>query len=131
MRADRFLPPGMTALLRKVRSANLRHYGLGAGAFFRKNLTANPTFLMMAARAFIGPALRSLRSAILWERVATEYHARTLFARYKGFLTWHGSGDLGRQDTKGVNPSKCSPAPGSSSLLGADADTVNLRKTTR
>jgi glycosyltransferase involved in cell wall biosynthesis len=64
------------------------NYGLGAGAFFRKNLTADPVFLTMAARAFIGPALRALRSAILQEKVAAEYHTRTLLARYQGFLTW-------------------------------------------
>jgi hypothetical protein len=42
----------------------------------------------MAARAFIGPALRALRSAILQEKVAAEYHTRTLLARYQGFLKW-------------------------------------------
>jgi glycosyltransferase involved in cell wall biosynthesis len=64
------------------------NYGLGAGAFFRKNLTADPAFLSMAARAFIGPAFRALRSAILQEKVAAEYHTRTLLARYQGFLRW-------------------------------------------
>ena len=77
------------------------NYGLGAGAFFRKNLTANPMFLQMAARAFIGPALRALRSAILQERAATEYHTRTLQARYRGFFTWPRSGQTGRKSLAG------------------------------
>jgi glycosyltransferase involved in cell wall biosynthesis len=76
-------------------------YGLGAGAFFRKNLTADPAFLQMAARAFIGPAFRALRSAILQERAATEYHARTLIARYQGFLTWPQSGQSDRKSLAG------------------------------
>ncbi len=71
------------------------NYGLGAGAFFRKNLTANPVFLKMAARAFIGPGLRALRSAVMQDRVATAYHTRTLLARYQGFLTWPRSGQTG------------------------------------
>jgi glycosyltransferase involved in cell wall biosynthesis len=76
-------------------------YGLGAGAFFRKNMTANPAFLKMAARAFIGPAFRALRSAILHERFATEYHTRTLLARYQGFLTWHRSTRRDRETLAG------------------------------
>jgi hypothetical protein len=97
------------------------NYDLGAGAYFRKNLIADPVFLAMAARALIGPALRARRSAILRERVATEYHARTLFVRYKGFLTWPSTGRLGRQVAKGERASESSRAPGWSNLLGVEA----------
>jgi glycosyltransferase involved in cell wall biosynthesis len=71
------------------------NYGLGAGAFFRKNLTVDPTFLKMALRAFVGPGIRALRSAVLQDKVAREYHTRTLLARYQGFLTWPRSGQAG------------------------------------
>jgi glycosyltransferase involved in cell wall biosynthesis len=72
-------------------------YGLGAGAFFRKHLTLEPAFLRMAARAFFGPGIRTLQAAFGCNWEAAHYHARTLAARYQGFVTWPHSSEGGNR----------------------------------